>query len=253
MIEYIEHHIVDHCNLNCASCTHFSPLADPWFETIEQFEKDFSELARRTNVRKIRILGGEPLLHPQVGQFLTLTRELFPESEIQLVTNGVLLAQRKEELMPICNSSHIIVFVTDYKLGFNLQEVLDGFWKVIVDPRLEMYNPSLDLTGAQDIDKVFYDCEYYKFKCYYYQNGRFYLCSICANIHYFNKFFNKQIGTEEELEQMSISIYDHSIDEIKNFLSHPIAMCRYCNIDKRFKSFHDFYRSKKEISEWTYQ
>ena len=29
MIEYLEHHIVDHCNLKCAGCSHFSCLADP--------------------------------------------------------------------------------------------------------------------------------------------------------------------------------------------------------------------------------
>ena len=93
MIDYLEHHIVDHCNLNCAGCSHFSPLASEWYESLEDFRKDFTELANKTNtqVKTIRIMGGEPLLHPQVTDFLITARQLFPTSEIQLVTNGILL------------------------------------------------------------------------------------------------------------------------------------------------------------------
>ena len=97
MIEYLEHHLVDHCNCNCAGCSHFSPLADPWFENLEDFKRDFKKLSEMTEVQLIRLMGGEPLLHPQVGDFLKITRELFPKSQIQLVTNGLLLKKRKLE------------------------------------------------------------------------------------------------------------------------------------------------------------
>ena len=33
--------IVDHCNLNCKGCGHFSPLASESFLDIETFENDF--------------------------------------------------------------------------------------------------------------------------------------------------------------------------------------------------------------------
>ena len=65
-MNYLEHHIVDHCNLNCGGCSHFSPLADPWFEDFDTFKKDFLQLYDIThgNVGVIRLMGGEPLLHP---------------------------------------------------------------------------------------------------------------------------------------------------------------------------------------------
>ena len=99
MIQYIEHHIVDHCNLRCAGCSHFSGLSEPWFEDIEDFWNDFSALANITNhyIPTIRIMGGEPLLHPRVVDFLKIARSLFPNSQIQLVTNGLLLKKRKAE------------------------------------------------------------------------------------------------------------------------------------------------------------
>ena len=65
-MNYIEHHIVDHCNLNCAGCSHFSPLARPWIEDFETFKLDFKQLYNITkgDIHTIRLMGGEPLLHP---------------------------------------------------------------------------------------------------------------------------------------------------------------------------------------------
>ena len=34
----VEMHIVDHCNLNCNCCNHFSPLAEPWFISLKDFK-----------------------------------------------------------------------------------------------------------------------------------------------------------------------------------------------------------------------
>ena len=34
----LEIHVVDHCNLNCAGCNHFTPLAKPFFIEVKDFE-----------------------------------------------------------------------------------------------------------------------------------------------------------------------------------------------------------------------
>lgn len=47
-IRYLEHHIVDHCNLKCNGCSHFSGLADEWFENFDDFRKDFLKLKEIT-------------------------------------------------------------------------------------------------------------------------------------------------------------------------------------------------------------
>ena len=46
MIESLEYHITDHCNLNCAGCSHFSPLAKPWFVDPDTFEEEWKEVAK---------------------------------------------------------------------------------------------------------------------------------------------------------------------------------------------------------------
>ena len=65
-MKYIETHIVDHCNLNCRGCSHFSPLAKPYFKSLDEYKREFERLAEITNhyIQQIRIMGGEPFLHP---------------------------------------------------------------------------------------------------------------------------------------------------------------------------------------------
>lgn len=251
MIEYLEHHIVDHCNLNCAGCSHFSPLAEPWFEDIEDFKRDFTKLANKIDVGMIRLMGGEPLLHPDVGKFLILTRQLFPEAGIQLVTNGVLLKKRKQEIVDICNNANITICISNYGIynDSTFRDMLDGFKLVRVDGKSYLYHIGLKPDGGEDKQRAFDNCDLHMYRWYYFQNGCFYPCCIGANIQYFNKHFGYNLPTEGR----SISIYEHTEEEIKEFLNHPIPLCEFCDTELRSKSYHKFGQSNKEITEWICQ
>lgn len=249
MINYLEHHIVDHCNLKCNGCSHFSGLADEWFEDFDDFYRDFSKLKEVTNgeVGVIRIMGGEPLLHPQVKLFLVTTRLLFPKSQVQLVTNGILL-KKMPEVIDICNQYGIIICISNYDINIDLQNLLDKIDFKRVDNKGKMYNISLDLNGNQDIDVSFNNCDLHFYKWFFFQNGRFYHCCIGANIRIYNKYFNRELPEPE-----GISIYEHNENEIISYLNRPIDLCKYCNTIKRHQSYHDFSVSKREESEWICQ
>ena len=249
MIEYLEHHIVDHCNLKCAGCSHFSGLAPEWFEDIEDFIRDFTQLQKITDgqVRTIRLMGGEPLLHPEVEKFLVEARKLFPKSEIQLVTNGLLLKKRKEELLDTINDNNIRVCVSNYGL-LDLRELLKGIKSIRVDEKGQMYNISLDLEGGRPQFDSFRQCDLHIHRWYYFQGGRFYPCCIASNIWIFNKTFNTNLPTME-----GYSVYEHTEDEIKNCLNQSIDLCAFCDTARRQRTYHPFSQSKGEISEWTCQ
>jgi len=254
MIDYLEHHITDHCNLNCAGCSHFSPLAPTWFEQIDEFEKDFGVLSLKTygEVGTIRIMGGEPLLHPYFDRFLIMARDLFPYSEIQLVTNGLLVKKFKHILQPLCNQLRIIICISDYGLeGFDMLDTIRGFQYVRIDWKNQFYNIGLDVAGAQDPLTAFKGCDLHVNKWFYFQGGRFYPCCVGANLKHFINYFNLPFEKYSN-DSISISVHEHSIEEIEDFLAKPIPLCKYCHTATR-KNKIDFKQSQKEISEWTYQ
>lgn len=254
MIGYLEHHIVDHCNLNCGGCSHFSPLAQPWFENLDDFVRDFTQLKELTGgyVGQIRLMGGEPLLHPQVTDFLVKARELFPYTQIQLVTNGILIP-KIPDLAQICNEQKIVVCVSNYNLNMDLRKILADFLYTRVDWKGQLYNISLDTTGSLDPTAMFTHCDLHVHQWYYFQNGRFYHCCISANIHYFNEYFKDELPRPLEIDDYSIPIYNHTEQDIYDFLSIPIPLCKYCNTFLRERSYHNFAVTKKDIKEWIYQ
>src|SRR3990172_2333761 len=112
---YVETHLTDHCNLNCKGCDHFSPIAPKWYCDLEDHARDMRQLSRLfSNIEKIRLMGGEPLLHPEVNTFLAVTRKYFPRSDIRLVTNGVLLQKMSRNFWEACKENKIIIDISIY-------------------------------------------------------------------------------------------------------------------------------------------
>ena len=249
-MNYIETHIVDHCNLKCRGCSHFSGLAAPQFKSLPEYTKEIEQLSRLTNqkLHTIRVMGGEPLLHPQVIDFYVVTRHYFPNSEIVLVSNGILLPKLTDEQIDILNQNHIDLCVSDYGLNIN-HEQMNKFNRHYFHNKNEMYNISLDLDGKLNNVDMFNNCDIVRGGWYFLKDGRIYQCCIMANINYFCDTFDKQI--DFDLDDISIDIYNHTLEEIENFLHTPHQVCRYCDTPRRHQTEAPFSVSKGDIHEWT--
>lgn len=254
-MDYLEHHIVDHCNLNCAGCSHFSPLAGgEWFEDLESFKRDFRQLYDVTNgdIKIIRLMGGEPLLHPKFDEFVSFACELFNNSQVQIVTNGILIGKTYiyDQLKTLSDQySNFSICISSYGLKLD-EERIRQLPRVRRDDKTSLYNIGLDLEGGINPNTAFNHCDLHVHHWYFFQHGCFYPCCIGANIEYLNLQFDLDLPSYGEA---CISIYNHTLAEIEEFLNKPIPLCRYCNTVYRQKSYHPFSISKKELSEWTYQ
>ena len=62
--------VCDHCNLRCAGCLHFAPLAEERILDLEGHAYDLERLAAIEGIEgyfgSIVLMGGEPLLHPNI-------------------------------------------------------------------------------------------------------------------------------------------------------------------------------------------
>lgn len=87
----IEYSVSYHCNLRCAHCSHLSPYARRKFPPLESFAADVTALAKVMHARYIRLVGGEPLLNPEINRFIDIAKRSGIADNIMLTTNGVLL------------------------------------------------------------------------------------------------------------------------------------------------------------------
>lgn len=250
MIEYVETHIVDHCNLNCKGCSHFSGLVEqPVFKSLEEYKSDITQLSKITNqqIRIIRIMGGEPLLHPQVIDFCIETRKILPSSQIVLVSNGILLNKLTDSDIELLNQNKIILDISNYGLKLNDNQLNKFSYKLYGNTK-SLYNISLNLNGTQDKNISFQNCDLVQGGWYFLKKGRIYQCCIMANIEYFCKYFNKNI--DYDLEDISIDIFSHTEEEIHQFLNTPHNICKYCDTIARHNAYSPFEVSKNQINEW---
>jgi organic radical activating enzyme len=88
----LEYHVAHGCNLSCQQCSHYSNhhVAGK-LPTIEDADAEYSQWSHRLTPKRFALLGGEPLLNPQVVRHVQLARQHWPGSQLMLVTNGFFL------------------------------------------------------------------------------------------------------------------------------------------------------------------
>ena len=89
----LELHVTDHCNLNCKSCSHYAPIADEFYISLRELEQYYNNIknSRVIFFSTLRLMGGEPLLHPNITEIIKLTRTYFSNINIVLVNNGIII------------------------------------------------------------------------------------------------------------------------------------------------------------------
>lgn len=226
-LKYFEVHIVDHCNLKCNGCTHFSNISEPKFLDTRILHFHLGRLNRIFGkIDRFRLLGGEPLLHPDIINILNISRKALPYSEIELVTNGLLLDKMTEDFFRTLHKNKISIEISNYppiqsKIK-QIQETLSLFKiKYSITPMVMAFTANLNPKGTSDREKTFTYCRHKT--CTILRDDCIYICPICAYIDKYNKYFNKNIPVPK-----GININSNSAKQILEYLKKSEETCNYC-------------------------
>ena len=91
IVRNLEVHLAHTCNLACESCSHYSNFKHGGLLDKSEFETSLQNWHKRIEPRQFSLLGGEPTVHPELSDFLHLSRTYWPKSHLRLVTNGFFL------------------------------------------------------------------------------------------------------------------------------------------------------------------
>jgi len=248
---HFEIHVTDHCNLNCKGCGHFSNLCPPTFIGLDEFESDMSAVAEGLDVDDVWLLGGEPLLHPRIGELVRVARWFFPESRISVQTNSTLVTGMGDEFWDALAETGTVLLCDLYPIGLPVDEInsLGAKHGVTVEwtgYRSEFFKLPIDIEGRQDAANSFLRCEGLC-NCPVVRRGRIYPCPFAAYADVFAGYFGLDGLDVTDADSMSVSD-DRDPREIMDFLLRPIPWCRHCDFDSF--EMYPWGRSSRSIDEW---
>lgn len=213
-----------HCNLSCVGCSHASPVARPAVADPETVYRDLSRLAPVVAIREMRIVGGEPLSHPDLPGLLTAVRASGISGRLRVITNGTLLHRVSWEWVELVDDVHISRYPgTDVR-----QHALDELYRrgaalgkeVLVKDyhSFRLVWPAESLSTL-DTRVVFDTCQVaHSWSCHTVEDGNVYLCPMSAR------------GDVPATERCPIEPVEDLRDRLAAFLSRrePLTACRTC-------------------------
>lgn len=126
------------CNISCEGCTNYSDLPHKGYVPWKKFKSEFTPWLDLLEIPDFGIMGGEPLINPEITDWLSGSRELLPTSQIRFTTNGLLLSKH----MDVVDCAHSIgnvvfkisVHTNSTELEQTIQEIFSRYqWEPVVE------------------------------------------------------------------------------------------------------------------------
>jgi organic radical activating enzyme len=178
----LEIHVVDHCNLDCVGCSHESPLMPRRVEDPAKLAEALTLLWDHYRAPLVKLLGGEPLLHPRLTQVVQAVQAA-TRARVRLVTNGTLLTKRYHRLQGVdeVHISHYphVPLPTDPEL----QQIASALGASITVQDFDAFrwHRSSRRHSRELTERVFRTCQpYHSWDCHTLRDGWFYPCPPAA-------------------------------------------------------------------------
>ena len=248
VLPFLSIHLVDKCNNNCNSCSHFCTLADDFVLDLDNYRHQISILAQKFIIREIDLMGGEPLLHPNIDKIFDITKEILPNTFICLHTNAILLPKMPQSFWESCRRNKVAFKITKYPTIGDFNALIDlclenSIFIAAVINGMKFFH-WMDRKGNGCINENFHACKLKFGHCYILRNYRLFTCPTACYMDLYNRYFNTSMPVEE-----GIDIIKSTDNEILTYLKTPIENCKYCRNVSELTP-RPWQRTTKNISEW---
>ena len=144
VLPFVETMVNQNCNLSCHGCSNYSDLTHQGYVKWKDGKASLERWLERVDIPDFGILGGEPLMNPEIEKWIIGLRELMPDAQIRFTTNGLLLNKKfhvVKLLEEIGNCVFkIAVHVDDAELEQNIQKIYNMYdWKEVEEFGVKRY------------------------------------------------------------------------------------------------------------------
>lgn len=232
----VEYSVAYHCNLKCAHCSHMAPFTSAKLPPLESFAMDVGRLSEALHAHDIRLVGGEPLLNPQIVEFLKIARASGIADTVMVTTNGLLLNSMKDEFWENVD----FIWLSQYPGASPKDKMIERFraraaesnTRFDVDPTF--FFRATITTEAHPADwmtrMIYRTCESaHRFHCHMIHEGRLFKCACPPFMPEYLARMGRN-GYDSSVDAFPIHQADDLLKELTAFLfsDRPLEACRNC-------------------------
>lgn len=244
------------CNLNCKLCSHFAALVDEnETYTYDEFVSDIERTAELfDSVDNLDLWGGEALLCKDLTKCLYKSRDMFPQAEIHIGTNGMLIRNMGEELIQAIKNTDACLVISMYPPTLKIIDDIVQFLKennipfkaAVEKNRITDFFRTYDLEGKNNIDDAYRNC--IARDCTTVYKGKMSSCYFPVVAPFFNKKFGNFFYVSDDI--IDLHNCDLTRDEVISKFRRPMSACRYCSPHK--SELWTQVGKTTEIKDWVY-
>lgn len=278
-LKYSEIYITNVCNYSCTHCQSLNNFSFKGHQRWKEYESKYRNLSDQLDIDQIQIIGGEPTLNPEFEKWVDGISKLWPQSKLQIATNGTRLDKLTKEIYQILLKHKGTLWITchDIQLYDGFLDFAKTFLSNIVsdnsDPTVKLKTRTLiDENGVEvilDWTQAFVPSvidilddqslimkynndpvqahEICGFKtCHQINKGKLYKCPLVSVLPDFLDQFNVDMSTDDKLLAYSYEplTIDGNVSEFVNAINDPIPQCKFCPINY---TKHNFVGTEKKI------
>jgi len=154
-LKYVEIYITNVCNYSCTHCQSLNNFAFKGHQRWKDYEHEYATLSNQIDVDQIQIIGGEPTLNPDFEKWVKGISKLWPQSKLQIATNGSRLDKLSKEIYQILLNHKGTLWLTCHDI-----QLYDGF----LDFAKTFLNKIISDTFADNVSNYDLKSEYEQFK-----------------------------------------------------------------------------------------
>lgn len=280
-IDYVEFYITNVCNLACTGCNRFNDRKFKGWQKWEDYKDIYLAWSKDLKISRAAIMGGEPLLNSSIYQWINGLTDLWPNTKIEIASNGFFLPQNKQLYTHMLDNRKIELSVSIHNkmhkknIIKNIEDFLTAPFEYEFDNtpyrnklyitdsngiRVEIWfswwfhqgaiikQDGLETLHNSDPIKAHENC--HSKTCHHFDKGKLYKCGPAALFPEYNKQFKLALSDDDRrlMETVPFLNVNDSYEDKQKFLNaikDPIPQCKFC--PEVYNGQEIFAKEKKEI------
>lgn len=264
-LPFLETMVTQACNLSCLGCSNYADLPNKGYVKWDDAKIDLEKWLERIDFLDFGIFGGEPLMNPEIEDWIVGLRKLMPETQIRFTTNGLLLHKKMHIVRLLHDIGNVVFKISNHfyehkTLNKTIQKIMEMYdWQPVFEYGIERYRTSNNLRFYVRRSEYFlktYKGEYKEMRphsnnpvdsfslccqqtCPLLYKGKIYKCSTAGLLE--DTLIKLNYPNFDEWKPYISKGLNHdcSAQELKSFIDNfgkPNEVCRMCPSDEDTQS-----------------